>query len=125
MRPARASHPYWMLAPTALILGIFFIYPLLIAVKNSFFSWDLLTPPVYVGARNYAVLAASGELYQTLGRTLLYSVIVVVFSVTFGLGLAVALNRPGRVFAWMRGAIFSAYVVSWVAVALLWMWILD
>src|SRR5262249_45441627 len=41
------------------------------------------------------------------------------------LALAVALNRPGRVYAFVRGGVFSAYVVSWVAVALLWMWILD
>src|SRR5262249_40077938 len=61
----------------------------------------------------------------TLGRTLLYSVIVVILSSAFGLVLAVALNRPGRIYAFARGAIFSAYVVSWVAVALLWMWILD
>jgi sn-glycerol 3-phosphate transport system permease protein len=46
-------------------------------------------------------------------------------SVTLGLALAVALDRPGRVYAFVRGAVFSAYVVSWVAVALLWMWILD
>src|SRR5262249_26230573 len=59
------------------------------------------------------------------GRTLAYSATVVVFSVGLGLALAVALNRPGRVYGFVRGAVFSAYVVSWVAVALLWMWILD
>jgi ABC-type sugar transport system permease subunit len=35
------------------------------------------------------------------------------------------LNRPGRFFAFVRASIFSAYVVSWVAVALLWTWMLD
>jgi sn-glycerol 3-phosphate transport system permease protein len=114
-----------MLAPTALILGLFFLYPLFVAAKNSLFAWDLLTPPVYSGLQNYRALWSSGELVGTLGRTLLYSVIVVVLSSAFGLALAVALNRPGRIYAFARGAIFSAYVVSWVAVALLWMWILD
>jgi sn-glycerol 3-phosphate transport system permease protein len=42
-----------------------------------------------------------------------------------GLMLALALNRPGWFFAFVRGAIFSAYVVSWVSVALLWLWVLD
>lgn len=114
-----------MLAPTALLLSVFFLYPLLLAFKNSLYSWDLLTPPTYVGLRNYEVLAASGELLGAAGRTLLYSAIVVSLSVSFGLGLAVALNRPGRLYAFIRGAVFSSYVVSWVAVALLWMWILD
>lgn len=50
---------------------------------------------------------------------------VVVGSMGLGLGLALLLSRPGRLFAAARSAIFSAYVVSWVSVALLWMWLLD
>jgi sn-glycerol 3-phosphate transport system permease protein len=114
-----------MLAPTALVLGLFFLYPLVIAAKNSLFIWDLLTPPVYTGLDNYAVLWSSGELFGTLSRTLLYSVVVVALASSLGLALAVALNRRGRIYAFVRGAVFSAYIVSWVAVALLWMWILD
>ena len=125
MKPRSALHPYWMLAPTALLLSLFFLYPLVIAAKNSLYSWDLLTPPTWVGLRNYRVLGESGELLGVLGRTLGYSAVVVSLSVSLGLALAVALNRPGRVYAFVRGAVFSAYVVSWVAVALLWMWILD
>jgi len=114
-----------MLAPTALLLSAFFLYPLLLCFKNSLYSWDLLTEPTYVGLRNYQVLAESGELLGAAARTLGYSAIVVSLSVSLGLGLAVALNRPGRLYALIRGSVFSAYVVSWVAVALLWMWILD
>lgn len=125
MIPRRRLDPYLMLAPTVIVLGLFFLYPLALAVKQSFYAWDLLTPPTFVGARNYASLVRSGELFGTIGRTLAYSVVVVVLSVSMGLALAVALNRPGRVYAFVRGAVFSAYVVSWVAVALLWMWILD
>src|SRR5262249_54557612 len=51
--------------------------------------------------------------------------IVVTLSLSLGLALAVALDRPGRLYAFVRGAVFSAYVVSWVAVALLWTWLLD
>jgi ABC-type sugar transport system permease subunit len=125
MSPRRAIHPYLLLAPTAIHLGLFFLYPLALAVKQSFYAWDLLTPPRYVGLRNYTSLVESGELAGTVGRTLGYSAVVVSLSVTLGLALAVALDRPGRVYAFVRGAVFSAYVVSWVAVALLWRWILD
>jgi sn-glycerol 3-phosphate transport system permease protein len=125
MKPRHPLHPYLMLLPTALALGLFFLYPLALAAKQSLYAWDLLTPPRWVGLDNYAALARSGELAGTMGRTLAYSAVVVGFSVSLGLALAVALDRPGRVFAFVRGAVFSAYVVSWVAVALLWMWILD
>jgi ABC-type sugar transport system permease subunit len=52
-------------------------------------------------------------------------VLVVSGSMALGLGLALLLDRPGRFFAFVRGSIFSAYVVSWVAVALLWVLLLD
>ena len=125
MRPRARLHPYLMLAPTALVFGLFFLYPLALALHHSFYAWDLLTPPTYVGLRNYRSLISSGELAGTVGRTLSYSAVVVSLSVTLGLALAVALDRPGRLYAFVRASVFSAYVVSWVAVALLWMWILD
>ncbi|WP_437743455.1 MULTISPECIES: carbohydrate ABC transporter permease [unclassified Sorangium] len=125
MKPKHPLSPYLLLLPTAAFLAVFFLVPLLLAAKNSFFAWDLLTPPRYVGLRNYEVLVESGELAGTLLRTLGYSAVVVALSGALGLALAVALDRPGPVYAFVRGAVFSAYVVSWVAVALLWMWILD
>jgi ABC-type sugar transport system permease subunit len=42
-----------------------------------------------------------------------------------GLALALLLDRPGRWPAFLRAAVFSAYVVSWVSVALLFLWMLD
>ncbi len=125
MKPRHPLHPYLMVGPTLLVLGLFFVYPLLVALKDSFYRWDLLTEPEYVGAANYARLHRSGELWAVLGRTLGFGSIVVVASTALGLGLAIALNRPGRLYAFVRGAVFSAYVVSWVAVALLWMLLLD
>jgi ABC-type sugar transport system permease subunit len=125
MMPRSRAHPYLLVAPTLILLGLFFLYPLALAAKQSLYAWDLLTPPRYVGLANYATLARSGELVGTATRTLAYSVMVVGASLTLGLALAIALDRPGRVYAFVRGAVFSAYVVSWVAVALLWSWILD
>jgi sn-glycerol 3-phosphate transport system permease protein len=125
MRPKHPLEPYLLLLPTAAFLFVFFLVPLLLAAKNSLYAWDLLTPPEFVGLKNYRALVASGELAGTFLRTLGYSAVVVALSSALGLALAVALDRPGRIYAFVRGAVFSAYVVSWVAVALLWMLILD
>ena len=125
MKPRRPIDPYWMLAPTALLLALFFFYPLLFAVEKSFYDWDLLTPPRYVGFDNYRALLESGELLDAFTTTLSLSVVVVIGSMALGLGLALALNRPGAFASAVRAAIFSAYVVSWVSVALLWLWVLD
>lgn len=125
LRPRRAIHPYLMLAPTLALLGLFFLCPLGIALYQSLTSWDLLTPPVYVGISNYRRLLADGEIQHALVTTASFSVVVVTGAMVVGLLLALAVNRPGRLAAFVRASVFSAYVVSWVSVALLWTWLLD
>ena len=125
MKPRRGVHPWLMLGPSLFAWALFVFVPLGLAAYESLFAWDMLTDPVYVGGANYAAIAESGELWRILGRTLGFSVLVVTGSMALGLGLAVLLDRPGRLFAFVRASIFSAYVVSWVAVALLWVLLLD
>jgi ABC-type sugar transport system permease subunit len=125
VRPRSAWHPWVMLAPTLVLLVVFFVVPIGVAAYESFFSWDLLTPPRFVGTANYRALAAHGELLNMALRTLGYSALVVSGTMSLGLALALLVDRPGRFFALVRASIFSAYVVSWVAVALLWMGLFD
>ena len=125
MKPRHRLHPALFVGPTLFVLGLFVALPLVVALFESFHRYDLLTPRTFAGGANYAELASSGALLAIAGRTLAFGAIVVALSTALGLALALALNRPGRVYALARGAVFSAYVVSWVAVALLWMWLLD
>jgi ABC-type sugar transport system permease subunit len=125
MKPRAPWHPWLMLGPSVVLLLVFFVFPVLLAAYESFFHWDLLTPPRSAGTENYAALARSGDLLRIVLQTLGFSVLVVIGSMSLGLGLALLLDRPGRFFGFVRASVFSAYVVSWVAVALLWMWLLD
>ncbi len=125
MKPRAKVHPWLMLGPSLAAWTLFVFVPLGLAAYESLFAWDMLTDPVYVGGANYAAIAENGELGRILARTLGYSVLVVSGAMVLGLALALLLDRPGWFFAFVRGAIFSAYVVSWVAVALLWVLLLD
>jgi len=125
VRPTRKSQPAWLLAPMLAVLALFFVYPLLSALHTSFYEWDLLTPARFVGLGNYRAIFRSGELWAALGTTLLISCVVVTGSMLLGLALALAVHRPGRLAALARSAVFSAYVVSWVSVGMLFLWIFD
>jgi ABC-type sugar transport system permease subunit len=125
MRPSHPAQPYFLLAPTLILLSLFFFGPLLFALRTSFFEWDLLTPARPVGFDNYAALLESGEFLGALGRTLGFSTLVVGGSLGLGLLLALLLDRPGALAAFVRSAIFSAYVVSWVSVGLLFLFLFD
>ena len=125
LRPRHRLHPYLFIAPTLAILGLFFLLPLGLAAYRSLYRWDLLTPPRYIGLGHYERLFGSGEVTRALSTTVSYAIVVVIGSMILGLLLGMAVNRPGRFVAFVRGCVFSAYVVSWVSVALLWMWMLD
>lgn len=114
-----------MLGPTLAGLGLFSLVPLAVAAYASLYRWDMLTPPAWAGLANYRALARSGEAWRAFGTTLFFSALVVTLTTSLGLGLALLLSRPGRFVAFVRAAVFSAYVVSWVSVALLWTWLLD
>ncbi|MBW8872426.1 MAG: sugar ABC transporter permease, partial [Leifsonia sp.] len=63
-RPARRSRArrrrslvtLALLAPALLGLLIFFVYPLIASVYYSFTRFDLVSPPQWIGLRNYEYL---------------------------------------------------------------------
>src|SRR5258706_6551565 len=106
MRPRTAWHPWVMLGPSLALLFVFFLFPIGVAAVASLFEWDLLTPPAFVGTRNYAEISENGELLGIALRTLGFSAMVVTGAMALGLGLALLLDRKGAFFAFVRGSIF-------------------
>lgn len=116
---------YALLLPSLILFLVFFLYPVLYSLYLSFFEWDLLTPARPVGLGNYRELFSSSEFLETLGNTVKFSGGVVILTMTLGLVLALLLNNRTKLAAFLRACIFTSYVVSWVAVSLLWIWLLD
>ena len=116
---------YFLVLPSIGVFFVFFIFPIIYSLYLSFYSWDLLTPARFIGLANYQDLFTSKYFFETLGNSTKYSVGVVVFAMALGLLLALALNNPSKLSALFQTFIFSSYVVSWVAIALLWIWMLD
>ena len=113
-----------LVAPSLMLFALVYLYPVAYSAWVSFYEWDLNTPARYVGLQNYRALL-SPEFREVLVNTGLYSGGVVFLSQGLGLVLAIGLNNRTRLGALFQAAIFSSYVVSWVAVSLLWIWLLD
>ena len=111
--------------PSLLGLVLFTLGPLLASLGISLTSWDLLTPPQYIGLANYSELLGSTEIHDALLHTLLFIVIYLPAVLVLGLLLAVLLNRPLGGLQFYRTAFFMPVVSSWVAVSLMWKWILN
>ena len=113
------------LGPSLIGVIIFLVGPILASLGLSFASWDLLTPPEFVGLANFERLASDAEFWAALRHTLTFLGGYIPLVMVAGLLVAVALNSnvPGRnVF---RAIYFLPVVTSWVAVALVWKWLLN
>lgn len=114
----------WLfLAPTLIGLAGLSAGPILAAFAISLTSWDLLTPPTFVGLENFAGLLRDDRFLQALRNTSFYTAVSVPLGLVLSLALALPLNARLRGIAWLRTAFFLPVVSSTVAVALVWAWI--
>jgi len=116
---------YALILPSMAFFSAFYIYPVVYSFYLSFFTWDMLQPKRFIGLTNYRELLVAAEFQEVLGNTLAYSLGVVVLAMGIGLALALLLNNRTALSSLFQACIFTSYIVSWVAVSLLWMWMLD
>jgi arabinogalactan oligomer/maltooligosaccharide transport system permease protein len=120
---------YMLLLPAIIGILLLIIFPLLWEVNVSFtnFSTKNFKPPrlQYVGLRNYVDVFTKPVLKQVtflpvFMRTVLWTVINVVFHVGGGLGLALLLNRPMKLRGLYRTLLVFPWAVPQVIACLAW-----
>lgn len=115
--------PYWFLFPSFVILLIFFIAPTFYIFYLSMTSYNMLSPPVWVGLDNYRQLIHDPIFWSALKNTLIYTIGVVPPLVLFPFMIAIIAYRPLKGIAFFRAAIYLPVVISMVVVSIAWKWI--
>ncbi len=110
---------------TPLVLGlvIFQFGPMIASFLISFTVLDYISPPTWVGLRNYATLLQDELFWRSLHNTLYYVIGVVPLTTVISLFLAMLLNQKIRGIVFFRTIFFLPTVSSVVAISLLWTWI--
>lgn len=125
-RGARRALTYAIfLGPSLLGLAMFLLGPVIASLGLSFTSWDLLTPPEFVGLRNFRRLIGDAEFWAALRHSLTFLGGYIPLVMAAGLLVAVALNSRIPARNLFRTVYFLPVVASWVAVALVWKWLLN
>jgi multiple sugar transport system permease protein len=106
-------------APTAVMVTVFFLVPLVLVFWMSLNDWKLLGTPTFNFPENYRDIPQDALLKSAIGFTLKYTAIttVVLSTVALGLALLVQEQRPGTGF--MRTAFFLPGAVGFAAASLL------
>ena len=114
------------IAGALFLIFLFQVVPCVWGIGLSFFRYDAITPAQWVGADNYRRLASDPTVGAALWVTLKYAFGAVPLSLILGLFIALALDEK-----WFRGKtlartlFFLPNVISLLAVAFVWEWLLN
>ena len=129
MNPQRAA---WLfLAPALLVLGVFFLLPVIAALLLSLTDYDLYALANihnlrFVALQNYWALLQRPLFWSALGHTVYFVAVGVPLSMGASLGAALLLNSPlAMCKPFFRTALFAPVVTTVVATAVIWRYLFN
>lgn len=111
---------YLFVLPDALGLLVFVGGPMLLALSLGFFEVSGFGGYRFVGLANYRRMLADRLFLQSLRVTLTYVMLLVPSLYVAGLGLALLIQRGGRISSFFRSLFFMPQTISLVVVAMIW-----
>lgn len=113
------------LAPALLVYAAFTAYPVFRTFYNSFHRVEDISSAEYVGFANFIELAADETFWTAMSNTMIWSLVAPLLDVATGLLLALCLYAGVPFARFFRIAWFTPVLLSYVVVAIMWMWIYN
>ena len=110
----RKSVIFALLAPAMLLIAATSTYPLLFALNSSFRRWQLSkspTPGEFIGFENYARAFDDRFFVNSIKVTAIFT-ISVGLTILIGLGMALILQKPGRLNMFIKTLLIFPFAVS-------------
>jgi len=124
----RRISPWLYLAPAIITLAVWIYWPLVDALRLSFYQWNMLpnAPQTFVGWENYTKIFALPKFWQALRNTGIYVVGLLPLAVLIPLAIAIYTHDlPARSRNIYRAIIFVPMIIAPVVAAAVWRWLLD
>lgn len=125
---AEARLGWWLAGPAFVVMLAVTLYPILQATWDSLFHFRLTAPgdKSFAGAANYVNILGDPLFWQSLGVTLLITVVTVVVELMLGFALAMVMHRALKsVKTLVRTAILVPYGIITVVSAFSWFYMFD
>jgi putative chitobiose transport system permease protein len=119
-----AFTPYLFLTPALLIIGIFVLYPILAVVYYSFTDYNIITPPEWIGLRNYQQLLRDPVFWLALRNSFFY-LLVTPLLIFLSILLAIVVNRKLPGINFFRALYYIPAISGSIAVGITWRWLFD
>ncbi len=118
----------WLFVAPALIgFAIFTAFSMCYSLYISFTDWNILSDPKFVGWQNYVNLFTRDIFFgEYLWNTIYYVLFLVPSVLVISLFFAILLNKTFKGFtSFYRASLFLPSIISTVAIALVWKWLLN
>jgi len=112
------------LLPSLVIVAIFVLYPIIAVVYYSFTDYSIVTPPVWVGLKNYNWLIHDSTFWKALSHSFIY-LIVTPTLIFLSIILAIIVNRKLPGISAYRALFFIPVISGSIAVGIAWRLMLD
>src|SRR5579875_3387233 len=116
---------YLFISPWVIGFLIFTLGAMIFSLGLSTLDTDLLSSTQFVGLKNYRDLLADPLFVKSLLVTLYYTILTVPFGTLIALLIALLLNQRIIALGFWRTVYYLPSVVTGVAVAILWGWVLN
>ncbi len=131
-RPPRRHHPFLRalpyLVPAFALYGYFLVYPMLDAIRISFFKWSgfRTEEPVFVGFDNYTRMFTEDPVFwRSFTNSVLWVVLSLLLPMMIALLLALGLNRKMIGRNLLRSVFYLPAVFASITVAAMWRWLYN
>jgi multiple sugar transport system permease protein len=116
----------WLFAlPWVIGLILFYLLPLISSLYYSLTTYSILQPGKFIGVNNYINLFHDPLFWKSIYNTFYFAIFFVPLSIFFGVALAMLLNLRIKGLSVYRTIFFLPTLVPQVALAVLWMWLLN
>ncbi|MEZ5757911.1 MAG: sugar ABC transporter permease [Emcibacteraceae bacterium] len=124
---SRFLTPWLYLAPTLLFIILLVLVPLIAGVSYAFYDFDLISVTRdFVGFDQFFRLLQDDKIFSmSLMNTLFWTAASLFFQFTFGLMLALILNRGFRGIRLIQPVLFVPWAVPSFLIGLMWVWMFN
>jgi len=119
-RHRRSILPYLFVAPLLVALLLFTYFPIGVGMRLSVTDSTFGGSSNYVGFENYRALIVDQRFWRIFYQTIVWTVLSVAGGVLFGVGAALALQRPDRRSALMRGVMLLPWAAPPIVIVYVW-----
>lgn len=111
-------------APAVILYAMVVPYPLFKSIQYSFFHWNIVGVPKFIGLQNYIRIFTSDYVFVTaLKNTALFTIGSILFQIPLAFILAISLTKVTPLNRFFKSVYFIPCTVSGAAVSLLWQFI--